>query len=85
MTRFSALFLSTRILHVSCSRASQSVWQKAEDLRKLRNDYDVAHYTRGWEELENGEKHLGFALTVACEINKAYITWLIANQETEDE
>jgi len=49
---------------------------KIEKIRKLRNDYDVAHYTLDDERISDIEKNFGVAEAIATEIIQRYREYL---------
>jgi hypothetical protein len=61
------------------AKALTGDWKKIERIRKLRNDYGVAHY-----DLEDKSEQLRRELTTAAEVIKKVITRYIANIKSKE-
>lgn len=55
---------------------STEVWEEAERVRQLRNEFDIAHYTRDWKPTEELRAAQNKAQTVAQRVILAYVDWL---------
>jgi hypothetical protein len=54
----------------------RELWDDTEKVRKLRNSYDAAHYSPGWQAIEKLQEEWDFARDVARRIITRYIRWL---------
>jgi hypothetical protein len=64
---------------------SRRLWEDAEKIRGLRNNYDIAHYTPDLAALSNIDSHLGLSHKTAEQIIKAYIAWLKSKASVQTE
>lgn len=58
---------------------------KIERIRKLRNDYDVAHYTLDDERIGDIEKNFGKADAIVTEIIQRYREYLLENNDSQNQ
>ena len=56
---------------------SEKLWCDTKKLWDIRSDWDVAHYTQGWEKLERLESHHQFAIETAQGVLRSYIDWRV--------
>lgn len=61
---------------------SSSLWRDVQQLRRLRNDKDIAHYSPSWDKLQIALDNLSFAKETAQQVLMKYVEWLKQNEVT---